>query len=548
MTHADRVLLGPLEKLRRHGRVPFKLILHALLALSCASAVFLQSFFDASYLQSMNRSFRYFFAPEASVRKASFEFFSIADAVGAVEQSVTNFYAVAGTSIMDVSYVERSTGSCQNKLNFTAIGGPRLTIAYRNDRRSESCDFSPAFVGGAVLDACAPLQEANVRDTFDSLQSMALNMQLCNTVRRLSTESPAARKCFRWSVTERFAFSSTGVLRASVDDRIDGPCTSQDLAAFISDGFNWVLFLVVALCALHLLLLLTAAAKALQTFFRLRAAHARCRLAVPEGRRPAALARRWNELPWAVRRRFLRPWLYVAMAGDALVMYSALQYISNRYEYTPTTVSLKLTLGTGSFLVLATLTRYLKGQRRVFAFALTLAQAVPRLASIALGCAPLFFGFVLFGTLAFGTRVELFGSLMATTVTLFCLMNGDSVHDVFAALQGYFPVLGALYLYTYISLFIYVCLNVVTAVVEEAYFASLRFRRELERYSGGRKAAHAGGDALRGDGRAHRHAVPGEGTRQAVTGGAHAEAAFRTLCDFVDEAAERRAGAVQGVA
>jgi hypothetical protein len=48
-----------------------------------------------------------------------------------------------------------------------------------------------------------------------------------------------------------------------------------------------------------------------------------------------------------------------------------------------------------------------------------------------------------------------------------CSSLGDSIYDVFAELGHQEPVAGPIYLYSFISLFIYAVLNIFIAIVED---------------------------------------------------------------------------------
>ena len=67
--------------------------------------------------------------------------------------------------------------------------------------------------------------------------------------------------------------------------------------------------------------------------------------------------------------------------------------------------------------------------------------------------------------------------------TLFSIMNGDSILDTFKALSITAPYLGAIFLYSFICLFMYVVLNVFIAIIEEAFFATRTSIRVLENMS-----------------------------------------------------------------
>uniref|UniRef100_H3GK24 Polycystin cation channel PKD1/PKD2 domain-containing protein n=1 Tax=Phytophthora ramorum TaxID=164328 RepID=H3GK24_PHYRM len=136
---------------------------------------------------------------------------------------------------------------------------------------------------------------------------------------------------------------------------------------------------------------------------------------------------------------------------------------------------------TASLLLLwSCLVGYLEHNRHIYSIVLTLKWGTPRVLQFLLGVSPIFFGYALFGTIYFGNKIEEFGTLSASMITLFSLMNGDIIMDTFDAMELHnFIVSGKVYLYSFISLFMYVVLNIFIAIVEEAFFATQSTRRRL---------------------------------------------------------------------
>ncbi|KAA0167615.1 hypothetical protein FNF27_07281 [Cafeteria roenbergensis] len=131
-----------------------------------------------------------------------------------------------------------------------------------------------------------------------------------------------------------------------------------------------------------------------------------------------------------------------------------------------------LCLGIGSFLLWMSALRYLEFSRATYGIVLTLQRAAPRVLVFVAGALPLLFAYAAFGVAFFGDTVEGFSGPRQACVTLFSVLNGDVILDTFASLMGRFPFVGQVYVYSFVSLFIYVVLNVLIALVEEAFFQS----------------------------------------------------------------------------
>lgn len=116
--------------------------------------------------------------------------------------------------------------------------------------------------------------------------------------------------------------------------------------------------------------------------------------------------------------------------------------------------------------------RYLRVSTRFHILGLTLQRGLPRVAQFLAGVLPVFVGYVLFGTIMFGAHVPRFQSAGATATTLFAIANGDEIHDTFNDVAAT-PVVGQLYVYSYLLLFSYVVLMVCIGIIEDAFFSAV---------------------------------------------------------------------------
>ncbi|KAL0227583.1 hypothetical protein RCL1_003727 [Eukaryota sp. TZLM3-RCL] len=86
-----------------------------------------------------------------------------------------------------------------------------------------------------------------------------------------------------------------------------------------------------------------------------------------------------------------------------------------------------------------------------------------------IGGLPIYLGYALFGTVMFSRVSDKFDTFGQSCVTLFALINGDEILDVFDEIYSVAPVLSRLYIYSYIAFFIYCMLNIFIQIMEGAY-------------------------------------------------------------------------------
>jgi hypothetical protein len=129
------------------------------------------------------------------------------------------------------------------------------------------------------------------------------------------------------------------------------------------------------------------------------------------------------------------------------------------------------------------LVQFFEHSPKYYELILTLKMSAPRVLRFCIGVAPIFIGFAMFGVSFFSTYSELFKDLGSACVTLFALLNGDVIHDVFVDIYPAGAFISRLYLYTFVSLFIYAVLNIFIAIVEDGFFAAREIqRREVKRH------------------------------------------------------------------
>lgn len=179
-------------------------------------------------------------------------------------------------------------------------------------------------------------------------------------------------------------------------------------------------------------------------------------------------------MPYLVNRQL------VVFVSLSLLLVSSVWSLFFLKAYVPIHFWHRLLHATAVLLLWSCLVGYLEHNSHVYSIVLTLRWGAPRVLQFLIGVSPIFLGYALFGTIYFGTRIKEFGSMSASMATLFAVMNGDVILDTFDAFDlHHFAVSGKIYLYSFISLFIYVVLNIFVAIVEEAFFATRSCRRML---------------------------------------------------------------------
>eukprot|EP01012_Entosiphon_sulcatum_P010892 TRINITY_DN16507_c0_g1_i1.p1 TRINITY_DN16507_c0_g1~~TRINITY_DN16507_c0_g1_i1.p1 ORF type:complete len:1052 (+),score=162.23 TRINITY_DN16507_c0_g1_i1:50-3157(+) len=103
----------------------------------------------------------------------------------------------------------------------------------------------------------------------------------------------------------------------------------------------------------------------------------------------------------------------------------------------------------------------------------TVRTAAPQLLAFAAVTAPILMAFILFGTVVFGRYCPYFRTVGRTSVSLFAVLNGDSIVDMFAAVHDantpFVAFIGRVYVFCFVCFFIYVIINLFRVSVVRAY-------------------------------------------------------------------------------
>eukprot|EP00300_Choanocystis_sp_HF-7_P012272 c17816_g1_i2.p1 GENE.c17816_g1_i2~~c17816_g1_i2.p1 ORF type:complete len:395 (+),score=73.09 c17816_g1_i2:1254-2438(+) len=170
---------------------------------------------------------------------------------------------------------------------------------------------------------------------------------------------------------------------------------------------------------------------------------------------------------------FCDVWNVISIVGNACNVASAVLNIMMDLGFVADTDAHRFLTGFGCMLSWIKLIRYLEYYDKYYALVLTLKNATPGVIRFTVGAAPLFVGYALFGVVYFGPDSELFANFPSAGVTLFSLLNGDSVLAIFTSLHNSSSHFASrIYLYTFVGIFILAVFNIFVVIIEEAFRAA----------------------------------------------------------------------------
>jgi len=122
----------------------------------------------------------------------------------------------------------------------------------------------------------------------------------------------------------------------------------------------------------------------------------------------------------------------------------------------------------------ANMTKYYEYNRKFYTLVLTLKSAFIRLVRFLISIFPLFVAYLLLGMVVFGPYSFWFDTFPTGTDMLFGLVTGDNTTFAFEMLtKDYpYPIIGWIYLYSYLPIFITVVWDIFFFIVNDAYYFS----------------------------------------------------------------------------
>ena len=159
---------------------------------------------------------------------------------------------------------------------------------------------------------------------------------------------------------------------------------------------------------------------------------------------------KWDQLSLKEKGKFFNKWSIICLAGNIIQIFGSLLYLIQSVNIE---TSSELLIGFGCMFAYINIGRYLDYNKDYSTIYMTISRALPNVIRYFLGVLPIFFGFIFFGLCLFW-KSERFTSISSTMMTLFAVLNGDSVFDVFNDLAGVDFVLGQIYCYVFCIVFI----------------------------------------------------------------------------------------------
>jgi hypothetical protein len=176
----------------------------------------------------------------------------------------------------------------------------------------------------------------------------------------------------------------------------------------------------------------------------------------------------WNKLTLSDKARLFSYWAILNIIGCVLVFVGSVLILANTKEVDQEG---EVFLGLGVLLTYITILRYYETIPGYNIVLLTFQRSAKIVAMAVVGIVPLFIGFALLGMCLFW-KTKRFSDIGYSLITLYTLMHGDAMFDVFIDLTLVDYIWSQVYLYLYVTATIIVILNIFIVIIEDGYVVS----------------------------------------------------------------------------
>ena len=475
--------LDPLEKLRKYRVIPFTLLINiAILTLLLVFAFTIQNERNQFIASSRYGLAVLFFSPADNTdRSFTVELDTIPEFVEFIRNISVAYFTVPETSSgVYMHYV--------NSFSDPRPVQPTLSVNYHEGyfgtdlfdsimiKRFELSEDEP--VGPfdnisslvPVRESCLPVSDkghsyipcrnSTIGDFFDRMISASIDLKLRGV--RMPPSARAA-SVVKWSVRFDMRFSSHNSV-VEVE------------ALFDNEETHLVAPVAVDLCLALLPLALLDFVLRLRSFqlYRLYVLSFLPQWLVPNlVKDRKRFMREWD------RRNVKRSgkgWAIFGMSTDTVTVIFCCVSIADSYSFVGNAdivVWQTLLLGLSTMFSCLLLISFLETSPKLYILMKVLSTALPHLMLYLVGVFPIFFGVAICGTAVFGGFTELFETLPKAMVTLFCALNGDSLLDIFSAIDqtdfAFLQLFARIYFCAFLGIFICNVLNIALSIVQDSY-------------------------------------------------------------------------------
>ena len=479
----DFMEMSPWDKWRVYGKIPWKSIL-AIIIVSCVTAlVIIGSQRYSPYVRNTRYKFQQLLIPETgngtyTVEDPGFRrthhLTNSSEFIRTLKKSLTLYFEIQTTAVGLLQYNQRTAqGNPATTMTTKSYTAGMAVFGQTDDHSITTTQYEIDRKGD--LGPFTNLTGAALQHSVNTLESVNVDFRL----RGFNLNSDV-RQCFDWTVSLVFDFVSRGQLEFQVFTNGD-PCGINESSAFIQAKTGLLIGLIIA-CVLSQVLHIRSFGKSIRLFIVLRR-----RMQQERARRRGAgySTRGTVSVGFWDLYQLLHKWYTIDLCSNVMNIFVGVYFLSRPKS---DIFEIPYVIAFAVFLAWIKLMQFYTTDTSYGVLFSTLSVGLPRVVGTLLRVLPLYVGYVMLGLALFADCSEFFRNSDEVSITLFSILNGDSIEDVFRRCVECQPTLGRLYVYFFVAFVICVVLNVLLVFIEDSFFETKAFQIDQDRTAARREA------------------------------------------------------------
>ncbi len=442
----DTIYLNPIEKYKYYGKFPWKFIIHLLLLVGTSAQALLIICATTEYTRSQERIFYDNFLSEVDKNELDVDrivsFYTLDDIKKSVNDSIENFYSLQEKSIEELEYIEDNPHV-------------EMEIEYLKSFLNEENRFE--YLLNQTYKGPFDLKDDELKVFLRNIIAFQVKFSFKTFV---PLSNIKAYECYLWSITQNYSFRKRSHFILNLDiKRSTCDCSNERIKvssfSLFINKLLWIHIVVIILAAISLILTWKYVYKMAKFFWKVKDKLKALPVDTMEEREKlnniyTSRQSKWDIVKSTDKGKLFNKWSIICLLGNIVQVFGTALSFVNHNETMQTSEGL---IGFGCMLAYVNMGRYIdynKGYSTIYS---TISKAIPVVLRYVLGVLPILFGFMFFGLCLFW-KSENFESTSSSLITLFSIMNGDSVLDIFTNVTGISFFLGQIFCYVFCLIFI----------------------------------------------------------------------------------------------
>ena len=458
--YKDKMFLTPTEKYRIYGKFPVRMILDIFLVILSTIQIVMINGPTCSYTRAVERFLNQIFLQNDESYDVEFPrikyLYTIDQIINHVKLSRNDFFDLNDVSIGNLT-MEKPERSIKIP----------VTINYLNNGNNEEKDLIEQYnmTKKDLWIFNESYSKSEIKQKLLRIKSFLIHY-------KVRTFEPYNfgdyYECFIWNIEQLFSFEKRYHFAVSLNIYYSSCKDYSNGGNVFIKGSYWIPSLIVLFSLFDFILTIRSIAINYQYYMNFKYRYSKSIIEIQRENKPPKRKTKWELLRAKDKNNIISKANYLQAIGCLVQLFGG---ILTLYEGKDVIIITKYIVGIGAALAYLMLAKYLKFYYQFQTIFNTITKSIPNLIYYFIGTLPIFISFITFAVANFPYS-ERFYNFTRVILSLFGMMNGDSILDIINDLTQNSYFLGQIYIYSFNILFICVVINIFVSIIEEAFVNS----------------------------------------------------------------------------